>query len=245
MIYKHTMPPTKTWYYAVAIGKVKGIYTSWDDCKKMVDGVVNAKYRKFPTRAEAEAFVKQGAAPILTKLGIDVEIAPKMKPDDDVSKDPDALIAFTDGSAIGNGTKRARAGYAVVFPNHSSWNMAHPLEGDPQTNNRAEYTACIMALRVADTIDSSRSKTLHLYTDSMLLKKTVTEWMEGWKKRGWKRATGEDVANLDLVKELDKLTQGRRIRWVHVEAHTGRDDWASRMNDQVDKMAQAAAAAPR
>lgn len=229
---------TKTWYYAVAIGKVKGIYTTWDDCKKMVDGVVNAKYKKFETRAEAERFLKDGVAPILSKLGIEVEIAPKLKEDDDVSKDPHALIAFTDGACVGNGSKKARAGWAVVFPNHPSWNMSQTLEGPMQTNNRAEYTAGIAALRIANEIDPMRGKTLHLYTDSMLLKKTVTEWMAGWKKRGWKRTTGEDVANLDLVKELDRLAQGRKMRWVHVEAHTGRDDWASRYNDQVDKMAQ-------
>lgn len=227
-------------YYAVAVGKVKGIYTTWEECKKMVDGVVNAKFKKFATREEAERFLKQGAAPVLSKLGIQVDIAPKMKDDDACSNDPDALIAFTDGSCIGNGSKSARAAYAVVFPNHPERNVARRLEGALQTNNRAEYMACITALKVADELDHSRSKTLHLYTDSMLLKKTVTEWLGAWKKRGWKRTTGEDVANLDLVMELDRLTQGRRIRWVHVEAHTGRDDWASRMNDQVDKMAQAA-----
>lgn len=226
-------------FYAVAVGKVKGIYGTWEECKQMVDGIANAKYKKFGTREEAERFLRDGAAPILSKLGIEVEIAPKIRQDEDCSKDPDALIAFTDGSCVGNGTKRAKAGYAVVFPNHPSRNLASKLEGPIQTNNRAEYLACISALRVCDEIDPARSKTLHLFTDSMLLKKTVTEWMAAWKKRGWKRSTGEDVANLDLVKELDKLSQGRRIRWVHVEAHTGREDWASRMNDMVDKMARA------
>lgn len=238
------MAKNKVQYYAVAIGKVKGIYTSWEECKKMVDGVLNAKFKKFGTREDAERFLKQGAAPVLSKLGIDVDIAPKMKDDDACSRDPTALIAFTDGSCIGNGSKRAKAAYAVLFPNHPQYSCAHKLEGPLQTNNRAEYMACITALRVCGRIDPSESQTLHLYTDSMLLKKTVTEWMAAWKKRGWKRTTGEDVANLDLVQELDRYTQRRRIRWVHVEAHTGRDDWASRMNDQVDKMAQEAAASP-
>lgn len=235
------MSKNKVQYYAVAIGKVKGIYTSWEECKKMVDGVVNAKFKKFGTREEAERFLKQGAAPVLSKLGIDIEIAPKMKDDDACSRDPSALIAFTDGSCIGNGSKRARAAYAVLFPNHPQYSCARALEGPMQTNNRAEYMACITALRLSGAIDPTETQTLHLYTDSMLLKKTVTEWIAAWKKRGWKRTTGEDIANLDLVKELDKLTQGRRIRWVHVEAHTGRDDWASRMNAEVDKMAQDAA----
>lgn len=216
-------------FYAVAKGRSPGIYSTWAEAKKQVDGFKFPKYRKFETREEAEAFIKD--VPV-----VDSPPAP-------VVLQKEGLVVFTDGSAIGNGKHGAKAGYAAVFPNHPHLTLSRPLQGTPKTNNRAEFMACIDALEVANKEDPTMQEPLHVYTDSQLLINTVTKWMAGWKRKGWRKSTGEPIMNEDLVKRLDELLgSGRKVTWTHVEAHTGNTDWVSTWNDVVDKMAKSAAA---
>jgi ribonuclease HI len=150
------------------------------------------------------------------------------------------LVCFTDGACSANGKKNAKAGFAVVWPSAEEYNHSQRLLGDLQTNNRAEYSAVIHALEQANQIiDPSGEKNLHIYTDSMLLIKTVTEWMGSWKKNNWKKKTGDQIiANLDLVKTLDEYISKRpNVTFHHVKAHTKKMDWESIYNAKVDKMA--------
>jgi ribonuclease HI len=232
-------------FYAVAVGRVPGVYRTWEEAKAQVEGIKNARYKKFQSEQEAKDFVNGGASPILAQLQAttDKPVLVEEKQDPDASPHrADDLVVFTDGSALGNGRRGAKAGYAMVWPNQRHLTMAKPLEGPVKTNNRAEYMACIDALTMADRIDPSRTKTMYIYTDSMLLMNTVTKWMKSWKKNDWKKGTGEPVLNLDLVKQLDELSTGRRLVWKHVMAHTGKRDWVSHWNDVADMMAKDAAA---
>ena len=149
------------------------------------------------------------------------------------------LVCFTDGACTSNGKKGARAAYAVVWPNHPELDCAHVLLNGTATNNRAEYSALLHAFEQADQLDPTCDRVLVVYTDSMLLLNTVTQWMAGWKKRGWKKADSGVVANLDLVKALDECVAKRRVKMHHVKAHTGKKDWASVNNDRVDKLVTA------
>jgi ribonuclease HI len=92
------------------------------------------------------------------------------------------LICFTDGSCRNNGKPNAIASYAIVWPFHPELDYATRLEGKVQTNNRAEYQAVISALEQSVLLDPGYSKTLIIYTDSMLLINSVTQWMHNWKK---------------------------------------------------------------
>lgn len=227
-------------HYAIAKGRIPGVYATWNEAKKQIDGFKYAKYRKFETAEEAHAFVKEHSAPppsIVKQLAASETTLVSTRENEEASRD--GLVVFTDGSAIGNGKKSAKAGYAAVFPNHPHLTCAKPLEGTVQTNNRAEFMACIYALEAADTHDPERRETLHVYTDSQLLINTVTKWMSGWKRKGWKKSTGDPIMNQDLVERLDALlSHGRKVTWTHVEAHTGKSDWMSTWNDTVDKMAR-------
>lgn len=227
-------------YYAVAKGRTPGVYTTWDDAKRQVDGFKYPKYRKFDTKEAAEAFVKDIG--VLQQMQANVEtLGHTGRSKDEVTKE--GLIVFTDGSAIGNGKKNAKAGYAAVWPNHPHLTFAKPLEGAVKTNNRAEFMACIDALHAADAEDPMRKETIHIFTDSELLINTVTKWMGSWKRNGWRKSSGEPIMNEDLVKRLDEFVRmGRPIKWTHVDAHTGKSDWASVWNDKVDKLAKSAAA---
>ena len=247
-------------YYAVAKGKTTGVFNTWEEAKAEVVGFKGAKFQKFTTKLEAEEFVKRSGKTSQTRIEDFFQVkdlsrnAPRDPPKDtprdppkDAPRDPPEdlpksqdknLSAFTDGACSGNGKKHARASYAVVWPDHPEHNYAKVLEGQ-HTNNRGETSAVIHAIKQARIIDPSELKNLVIYSDSMLVINTITKWMSTWKRKGWKKANGDPVANLDLVKELDHLMNStkRQITFEHVEAHTNRTDWKSINNGLVDKMA--------
>jgi len=155
---------------------------------------------------------------------------------------PTELVCFTDGACSANGQAGARAAYAVVWPDAPAYDVAARLSGSVQTNNRAEYTAALAALQSAERRDPKRRLPLTIYSDSKLLIDSVTKWMAAWKRRGWRKSDGDVVANADLLQALDEAIARRSggVKWVHVAAHTGRADYASRWNDAADRAAVAA-----
>lgn len=226
-------------FYAVAKGRTTGVYQTWDLAKVQVIGLKFAKYRKFDSLDDANAFVEEHSSTssrsssTAQKATVD-DTAPKAT----VDIPSDALIVFTDGSSLCNGKKSAKAGYGVHWPNHPELSGSYKLQGNVQTNNRAEYSGCIHAIKQANEIDPSLKQTLVIYTDSMLMINSMTKWIGKWKRSGWKKSTGEDVLNKDLLQELDSLTSSRKVIWKHVPAHTGLQDWISVQNDIVDKLAK-------
>ena len=112
---------------------------------------------------------------------------------------------FTDGSSLGNGKKDAAAGYGVFFGEGHPLNESESLTLPPFTNNRAEIFACIRAIQLYHEI-SSRDDILRIYTDSEYVIKSVTEWMPGWKKKGWKTAAKKPVKKSNAVKEQEEET---------------------------------------
>jgi ribonuclease HI len=151
------------------------------------------------------------------------------------------LICFTDGACINNGRRHARGSYAVVWPEHPELNDAHVInDGQVATNNRAETMAVMHAITQADQLDPERSKTLIVYSDSMFVIKTICEWMPKWRKNGWLKYDGKVAANVDLLEQLVALVCRRQLVFRHVEAHTGKMDWESQMNDLADTLAKKA-----
>lgn len=100
---------------------------------------------------------------------------------------------------------------------------------DEATNNRMELRAAIEALR---SLAGSHSVTL--VTDSEYLRKGVTEWLSGWRARGWKTASKKGVANRDLWEALDREIARHDIEWRWVKGHAG-DEW----NERADELASA------
>ena len=151
----------------------------------------------------------------------------------------ESLIVFTDGACTKNGTSKARASSATVWPFYPELDGGFVLSNDQlHSNNRGEYHAVIRAFEQADTIDPECHKTLVIYTDSELLIKSLTMWLFGWKRNNWKKSNGDPVANLDLVQKLDACMQKRsKTIFRHVKAHTGGQDFASLNNHKVDQIA--------
>lgn len=97
------------------------------------------------------------------------------------------------------------------------------------TNNRMELTAVIEALRAL-----KRPCDVALYLDSEYVRKGITEWIHGWKAKGWKTAAKQPVKNAELWQELDHLvsTAGHRIAWHWVKGHAGDPG-----NEKADELA--------
>jgi ribonuclease HI len=95
------------------------------------------------------------------------------------------------------------------------------------TNNRMELTAALQGLERAGKIPS-----ITLITDSEYLRKGITEWIHGWKRRGWITAAKKPVLNQDLWRQLDRLN-GPHITWKYTRGHAGDPD-----NERCDDIAQ-------
>jgi len=97
------------------------------------------------------------------------------------------------------------------------------------TNNRMELTAALRALEAL----SGRSQ-VDFYTDSEYLRRGITEWLPGWRARGWKRKGGR-LANVELWQALDRAIERHQIHWHWVKGHSTNKD-----NQRVDKLAREA-----
>ena len=95
------------------------------------------------------------------------------------------------------------------------------------TNNRMELTAAIRAFEAM-----KRRCHVSIYTDSKYVLQGVTEWLEQWKRRGWKTAAKKPVKNEDLWRELDDLLAGHDIEWHWVKGHSGHSG-----NERADALA--------
>jgi len=152
------------------------------------------------------------------------------------------MIVFTDGSALNNGKKNCVAACGIVWVNGEFQPEGFKLPPDElHTNNRAEYMAAIRALEQANEIDPECKETLKIYTDSKLMVDTITKWVNTWESKGWKKANGSPVKNMDLVKKLHNYNKQRNVEWIHTKAHTGEDTFESHWNDIADKLAGDAA----
>ncbi|VDM39147.1 unnamed protein product [Toxocara canis] len=109
-------------------------------------------------------------------------------------------VVFTDGACSSNGHQGAKAGIGVFWGDDHPDNVSEPLASGPPTNNRAELSAVITALKTAHEKKLSR---IIICTDSNLLIKSMNWWIDTWRKNGWKTANGGDVKNKDLIVELD------------------------------------------
>lgn len=138
---------------------------------------------------------------------------------------------YTDGACSGN-PGPGGWGTVVYFDDGS----VHELGGrDAQTtNNRMEIQAAIAALEFL--AQSATTEPVTLYTDSEYVKKGVTQWVKGWKKKGWKTAGGKEVLNQDLWETIDRLNQsaGTLLDWQYVKGHSGDVG-----NDRCDAIARA------
>jgi ribonuclease HI len=131
---------------------------------------------------------------------------------------------YCDGSCFGN---PGPGGWGVLVKEGSITAEVHGHQ-PKTTNNQMELMAAITAAKFV-----SSGEEVTIYTDSKYVIQGITEWLKGWKKNSWVTAKKEPVKNSDLWKELDNLTQGKKINWTWVKAHNGNEG-----NERVDTLAK-------
>jgi len=131
---------------------------------------------------------------------------------------------FTDGACSGN---PGPGGWGAILRYRG---VEKELKGGEilTTNNRMEMMAVLVALR-----SLSRPCAIDLYTDSQYVMKGATEWLRGWKARGWQTADKKPVKNEDLWRALDETASRHRITWHWVKGHAGHAE-----NERADQLAR-------
>ncbi|GGB52244.1 ribonuclease H [Roseibium aquae] len=134
------------------------------------------------------------------------------------------VVVFTDGACSGN---PGPGGWGVImrFGEHEK-----VMNGGAAntTNNRMELTAAIEALNAL-----KRPCPVDLYTDSTYVRSGITDWMGGWKARGWRTADKKPVKNADLWQALDEARSRHDVTWHWVKGHAGHPD-----NERADELAR-------
>lgn len=139
--------------------------------------------------------------------------------------------AYTDGSSIRakGGGYHGGAGVVLIYGGKLK-EISYPIPHG--TNNISELTACILALKAL-----KEPCNVTLYTDSQYCIKSMTQWVTGWKSRGWRTANKGDVKNVELIKSLDNLCRVHNVEWVWVKGHNG-----DLYNERADELACLASA---
>ena len=140
------------------------------------------------------------------------------------------VIIHTDGACRGNPGPGGWGAILRAQGNHEGKYKKIMGSAEDTTNNRMELMAAIMALRTL-----KRHTLVDLHTDSKYVQKGILEWMDGWKKRGWKTAAKKPVKNKDLWQELDKEAERHEVNWHWVKGHAGHVD-----NELADELANEA-----
>ncbi len=162
------------------------------------------------------------------------------------------MIIYTDGACSNNQNKHIRKGGCGVYfgDNNNNLkidNISVKLDGPKITNQVAELTACILGIEAIlnkSEIYLPINKII-IKTDSMYTINCIDTWFDGWKKRGWKKADGKPVDNLELIQKLHNYKSLLNIQFIHVRAHKSEppkddpnyQDWYGNM--MADKLATA------
>ena len=133
------------------------------------------------------------------------------------------VIVYTDGACKGN---PGPGGWGVILSYKGK--VKEFYGGDPDTtNNRMELMAAIQALETL-----SKPCSVQITTDSKYVLQGITEWMDNWKKRGWKTAARQPVKNEDLWRRLDAAIVRHNIEWIWIKGHSGNNG-----NERADALA--------
>ncbi|KAM3503067.1 hypothetical protein MY11210_008850 [Beauveria gryllotalpidicola] len=224
-------------YYAVAVGNPTGIFNEWDDAAEAIKGVKGPKYKRFSSRAEAVDYIREyGSMEAVMALGerltatttggTKIDMPTQVKKPTKTTRVPPPLAlpqapaglirVYTDGSSLANGKSGARAGVGVFFGPGDERNVSERLEGEPQTNQRAELMAMLRALQMCPA-----GATVQIVSDSQYSINCVTQWAASWKRKGWVTAQGEPVKNQDIIRavlarmeERGKAGGATQFEWV-------------------------------
>lgn len=196
-------------YYSVIRGlKNNIIYDNWIECKKNIDNIDNAYYKKFDTLKEAEDFINENKN----------------------------IYVYTDGACINNGKSNAKAGIGIYFGKNDSRNVSKRIDGK-QTNNTAELKAIIEALKILHK-EIKDNLNIYIITDSEYAIKCCTSYGYKLNKCNWKIKDKEIPNLDLIKELFNITSKYPNIKFKHILAHTNNDDIHSKGNYNADLLAK-------
>ena len=220
-------------FYVVWEGRERGIFTDWNQCKAQIDKFAGARYKSYPTRAEAEAAFRGGSAAAIRKAPSAPRRASGKGPHTHTAAEVAAIPApvkiFADGGCEPN-PGQAASGMAV-YRDGGIAELWYGLYNPRGTNNTAELHALHQALLAAGR-EAGQGNSVAIFCDSSYAIQCVTKWAPGWERLGWRKRDGE-VKNLDLIQPAYALYKQlkKSVQVLHVNGHAGIEG-----NELADRM---------
>lgn len=216
-------------FYAVKKGKKPGIYNTWPDCQKQVNGFPGAEYKSFKTKNEALIYMGE-----------------KTTSTSRTTASSNAIQLFSDGGSRNHGNKLGqhvkkddKAAWAYLIINHGQKDFDSAGELGA-TNNKMEVLGLVNGLKKLIQT-GCQDQAIDVILDSKYVLDAVTKgWLTSWKRRGWKKSDGTVIKNLAEFKELDQLLpQFSRLSFSWTKGHAtndGNNFVDQLLNQTMDKM---------
>jgi ribonuclease HI len=213
-------------FYVVWAGRQTGVFSEWATTQALVDKFAGARFKSFPTRAEAERAFQAGVPRRVVAAAKPATIRAPLATD---AAKFDVQI-YCDGACEPN-PGNAGSGMAI-YRNGVVTQLWYGLYNPTGTNNTAELTALHQALLFAEQ-EIATGSSVQILSDSKYAISCIATWAGGWEKKGWKR-TGGEIKNLDLIKTAYALyfSIQSELTLTHVSAHVGTEG-----NELADRMA--------
>jgi ribonuclease HI len=213
-------------FYVVWAGRRTGVFSDWATTRSLVDKFAGARYKSFPTRAEAELAFRAGKPARITSAAKSAIIRAPLASDATRFD----LQIYCDGACEPN-PGNAGSGMAI-YRGGMVTELWYGLYNPHGTNNTAELNALHQALLFAEQAIATGSK-VQILSDSKYAISCVGTWATGWERKGWKKPGG-DIKNLDIIKTAYALYSAiePQLTMTHVSAHVGTEG-----NELADRMA--------
>lgn len=221
-------------FYVVWAGRQTGIFRDWPSTLASVDKFKGARYKSFPTLAEAEQAFAQGAAPRARPANRAAPRQQAQSANAANSASKAEVQIYCDGGCDPN-PGRAGSGLAIYIEGDLA-QLWYGLFNPCGTNNTAELNALHQALLIA-TRAVKAEKTVEVLCDSMYAINCISTWAPSWKRNGWKRKGGAEIQNLELIKQCLSAYEPikQQIQLNHIKAHAGTEG-----NELADRMTMVA-----
>ena len=223
-------------FYVIWVGREPGIYTDWPTAQKQIMKFSGAKYKSFPSKAEADAAFSGGSVSSVSKPASGSSASSKSNSrGNNLSAPPITtdVVIYCDGGCDPNPGK-AGSGVAV-YQNDQLIQLWYGVFNPNGTNNTAELNALFYSLQLAQHA-TKQGLSAQVLCDSMYSIQCLRDWAAGWEKNGWKKKTGE-IKNLDIIKPAYALYNEIKddVLLSHVKAHAGTEG-----NELADRMTMVA-----
>lgn len=228
-------------YYVIWKGEQTGIFNDWSTVQSLTSGRADAQFMGFPSKDEAQAAFQSTYSKALMKRSL-IKTPNKSAAPTNKTKSVNSLKATTpanvadiniycDGACSPNPGKSG-TGVAVYFKSELKelWYGLHQAMG---TNNTAELNGMLEAFRYAAPF-IAKGQTVQVLSDSKYSIDCITKWAKGWQSKGWTRGKGEEIKNLEIIKECFALYEQLKANLIisHVKGHANIEG-----NELSDRMA--------